>query len=178
MIGHSNIIGALFLTGSVLCSTGVASAVRPAHQRASAVVALGNCGALTKDAERLACYDKAGPALDQAERAGGLVVLDKQQINEVQHQAFGFRLPALDLFGPAKATVEQFADFDVETARRGADGRRTIVTRGGAVWEQKEADDGLRDPRKDSKLRVSHGLMGSFFCKIDAEPAVRCRRVD
>ena len=56
--------------------------------------------------DRLACFDAAAARLDEAEKKGDIVVVDRRQAQEVRRQAFGFTLPSLTLFdrgrGPAR----------------------------------------------------------------------------
>src|SRR5690606_15796466 len=58
-------------------------------ERAATVQALADCRKLSEDSARLACYDKAVAALDQAEARGDIVVVDRDQARKVRRQAFG-----------------------------------------------------------------------------------------
>lgn len=149
--------------------------------RAAVVQAISDCRKITEDAARLACYDKAAGAFDQAESKGDVVVVDRERVKEVRRQAFGFNLPTLNLFsrGPVNKSEEGFdhLDLDLDSVHHSADGKWVFVATNGAVWRQTDDQELSRDPHKGSKLLVKNGLLGSFFCKIDGQPQVRCQRV-
>ena len=172
------------ITGLALAALCVSAAHAAAPKvdpgRAAVVQALSDCRKVTDDAARLACYDKAAGALDQAESQGQVVVVDREQVKEVRRQAFGFNLPSLNLFnrGPAK-TEEPFDHVELELtgAHHNAEGRWVFVATSGAVWRQTESDELFNDPHQGSKLLVKKGVLGGFFCKVDGQPQVRCERV-
>jgi hypothetical protein len=152
----------------------------PAPGRAAVMQALSDCRKITEDAARLACYDKAAGALDQAETKGQVVVIDEAQVKAVRRQAFGFSLPTLNLFTRSAPKVGEGVDhvtLALSGARKDATGKWVFISQDGAVWRQTDDFEFADDPHKGSVLVVNNGLLGSFFCKIDREPQVRCVRV-
>ena len=150
-------------------------------ERAAVVRALSDCRKITDDASRLACYDKAAGALDQAESQGQVVVIDAAQANTVRRQAFGFKLPSLSIFTRSQPPTGEGVDhlsMTLDDAHRGGDGRYTFVASDGAVWRQTDDGEFAIDPQKGSALLVKRGALGSFFCKVDKQPQVRCARVN
>lgn len=158
-----------------------ANAAVPAPPPGSPLVrALADCRKITADADRLACYDKAAGALDAAEAKGDVVVVDQAQVAAVRKQAFGFRLPTLNVF--AKAAPANGEGFDhlsvvLDGARRNADGRWVFRIKDGAVWQQTDDNSISEDPHNGSQMLIKSGVLGSFFCKVDGQPQVRCSRV-
>ena len=171
-----------FLAGAIMLFPAAPSLARAAASdppRAAVVQALTDCRKLTDDTARLACYDKAAGALDQAETQGQVVVIDREQVKAVRRQAFGFNLPTLHIFDRATKTEEglDHVELDIDHARRNADGKWVFAASNGAVWRQTDDSSLYTDPHKGSKLSIKSGILGSFFCKIDDMPQMRCERV-
>jgi hypothetical protein len=159
-------------------------AVSPAHAaptksasvRAQVLQGVVDCRKLTADAERLACYDRTTAVLDEAEKKGDVVVVDKAQVREVRRQAFGFSLPSLTLFNRESKdeTLEQL-EAVIDTVSENGMGRFVITTTEGATWVQTDGDLSM-PPKKGQPLTLKTGMMGSYFCKVNHQPAVRCKR--
>jgi hypothetical protein len=148
--------------------------------RAAVVQSLSDCRKITEDAARLACYDKAAGALDQAESQGQVVVIDREQARAVRRQAFGFNLPSLNIFGRGAVKSEEGFDhlnLDIASVHHSSEGKWVFVATNGAVWRQTDSEEFAEDPHPGSKLFVHNGALGSFFCKVDGQPQVRCERV-
>src|SRR5207344_3661661 len=88
-----------------------AAPARSKTSRAAIVEKLVDCRKLTENAARLACYDEATAAFDQAESKGDVVVIDREQAREVRKQAFGFTLPSISIFQKGEPK-EDFDAFD------------------------------------------------------------------
>ena len=148
--------------------------------RAAVVQSLSDCRKITEDASRLACYDKAAGALDQAESQGQVVVIDREQARAVRRQAFGFNLPSLNMFNRGATKTDEGLDhlnLDIASVRHSSEGKWVFVATNGAVWRQTDSEDLAEDPHQGSKLFIHGGALGSFFCKVDGQPQVRCERV-
>jgi|SRR5579875_1623154 len=167
--------------GSVLLSSGAASskAAEPGGSRAAVLQALTDCRKLTEDAARLACYDKAAGAFDQAESQGQVVVIDREQAKAVRRQAFGFNLPTLHIFDRAAKNEEgvDHLELKLDSVHHDNEGHWVFVAADGAVWRQTDTQTIVRDPHSGSKLLIKSGFLGSYFCKVDGQPQVRCQRV-
>ena len=72
------------------------------------------CATIQDSAQRLACYDTAVGGLRAAQASGDVVAIDRDDLEEVQRDGFGFELPSLrrlrGLFGGK-------SDGDVEAAK-------------------------------------------------------------
>jgi hypothetical protein len=166
---------------ALLLSPGLCAAAPPAVGRADVVRALSDCRKITEDSARLACFDKAAGALDQAESQGQVVVIDQAQVATVRRQAFGFSMPSLNIFAKSAPKSGEGVDhlhLVVAHARRDGDGHWVFTSDDGAVWRQTDESEFAVDPAKGSKLFVESGALGSYFCKIDSQPRVRCARVN
>ena len=161
------------LTGST-----VAGSAAPAPASAPAVQAVIACRATKEAAERLACYDKAVAAMDAAQSQGDLVTLDREQRRAVRRQAFGFTLPAFNIFDRGEKPEEASRiTAKVAAASQDLRGKWQIKLDDGAVWMQTDDEDLLRLPKPGMSVVVRRGSLGSFFLKVEGDQAFRARRV-
>ena len=178
MPGRSGRLRRGSLAAALLMPPVVALAAPASPPEPAAVAqALSNCRKIADDPGRLACYDKAAQSFDQAQAAGQIVVVDRAQVTAVRRQAFGFNIPSITFF-PHEPKAEAVDRLTVElaSAHQDGEGRWVMVTTDDAVWRQTDAATLYSDPHPGSKLAIRKGVLGSFFCKIDAEAAVRCAR--
>ena len=180
---------ALLLITTLACAGATAAAPAwaarrkaDAARRAGVLDALSTCRKEADGAARLACYDRAVGALDEAEAKGQVVVLDKDQVRTVRRQAFGFEIPSFGAFmrpgGRAERNDPEEAIDRVTYTLSGAgggNGRYVFYTSEGVNWVQTD-DDLPRPPRAGSELRVRRASLGSYFCNVDGQRAVRCQR--
>ena len=173
--------GAVALAGSALAAGKPSKA-----QRAAVLQAIVDCRPLTDTNARLACYDAAAAKLDEAEAAGQVVVVDREQARQVRKEVFGLQLPSLDIFsrgggGKGVAEIAKGEDVDrltatVTQATRQADGKWVIELDTGAVWRQIEDGYYGKDPHPGSKVEIKKGSLGSFLLKIDGQQAFKVHR--
>ena len=86
-----------------------ASSRPPAAKDAPSAAVIKNlldCRALPDNAERLACYDKAAAAVENATKSGDLVAIDREQRRAARRQAFGFNLPTLSFLDRGETAGE------------------------------------------------------------------------
>jgi hypothetical protein len=160
---------ALGLTGSAMAAKASAS---PA-----VVQGLLDCRKLTDNGERLACYDKAAAAMENATTSGDLVALDRAQRRAARRQAFGFTLPSLSFLDRGeKAEDINTLTSTIAAVSEDPYGKLIIRLEDGAVWRQTEAQDLARRPRKGSTVTLKRGMLGGFFLIIDGQPAGKARR--
>ncbi|HEX4179677.1 MAG TPA: hypothetical protein VHY32_02690 [Caulobacteraceae bacterium] len=146
---------------------------------AELVKALSDCRAITGPTERLACFDKAAAALDEAQTKGDVVVVDRQQVREVKRQAFGFHLDALSIFNKGGAKEEpgdNAITATVRSAYRNAAGKWVVTLDNGAVWRQIDDEELGREPHQGSQIRVRKATLGSFMMNVDGQPGIRVHR--
>ncbi|MDO8408785.1 MAG: hypothetical protein Q7S93_01800 [Phenylobacterium sp.] len=147
--------------------------------RAAVLQSLLDCRSLSEDSARLACYDQAAGAMDQAEAQGDIVVVDREQARNVRRQAFGFSLPSLALFerGEAPDDIDNVTGV-AKRAYQAASGKWVIELEDGAVWQQTDTEKLVRRPRPGTKVEIRKASMGSFFMNLDGQRAVRAQRVE
>jgi len=170
---------------AVLAPMAARSAAAPqVPGRAELVKALSDCRAITDPTERLACYDKAAAALDEAQTKGDVIVVDRQQAREVKRQAFGFNLGnALSIFsppagkeGPKDKEAEESITSVAKSVSQTAVGKWIVTLEGGAVWRQIDSDVLPNDPRPGSKIHIRRAALGSFLMSVDGQSSIRVHR--
>jgi hypothetical protein len=174
-------------TVAILAGTAVLAAVgtlaqaadkAPGESRAAIVQKLVDCRKITDGAQRLACYDAATEAFDQAEQKGDVVVVDREQARKVRKQAFGFTLPSISIFekGEKQEDIDS-ADGVVADARHDGGGHWVIKLEDGAVWAQVGVEELFKSPKPGSKVRIKKASLGSYMMIIDNNAGFKAHRV-
>lgn len=171
----------LALLAALGIGAGAALAQAPAKPegRAALVQRLVDCRKLSEDTARLACYDQAAAAIDQAEAKGDIVVVDRDQARKVRRQAFGFVLPSLSLFekGETQEEIENVTG-KIASARQDASGKWILKLEDGAVWAQVDANELFKTPKAGMAVRIRRASLGSYMISVDNTRAFRARRVE
>jgi hypothetical protein len=165
----------------VILSSGSALAADPAPatspERAKEMQQLAECAKLTDTTARLACYDKAAHALDQAEAKGDVVVVDREQARKVRRQAFGFTLPSMSIFArgekPEDVTSNQTT---IVSAHKALTGKWVMKLADGSTWSQVDLTDIPIDPKAGDKVKIHTATMGSYLASIGNQREVRVHR--
>jgi hypothetical protein len=130
------------------------------------------------DATRLACYDGAVAEFGKLVSSGEIVVVDHERVAKVKRQAFGFSLPSLSLFEHTDKPQELEQVTGVVThASLGGDNKWILTLDDGSVWQQTDAGNLAKYPKKGSKVEIRRAAMGSFFMNVDGQRALRVKRV-
>jgi hypothetical protein len=159
---------------------GVPAAAKPAAPNSATVVKdLKACRSIAAEAARLACYDQAVAALDKAEQAGDVVVLDQQQIREAKRDAFGFTMPSFSMFDRGdKPEVMDEITLTIDRAYRTGDGKWVIKTENGQTWRQVDTYELFKTPKKGSTIRIRKAALGSYTANVDGQKSIRVHRDD
>lgn len=145
--------------------------------RAKELQTLIDCRKIADNAARLACYDKAAAAMDQAEAKGDIVVVDREQARKVRRQAFGFTLPSLSLFerGEKPEEIDNVTGV-VAAARQNGAGKWVIRLEDGAVWTQVDTNDLPMDPRPGEAVTIHKAALGSYMLVLPHHRSFRAHR--
>ena len=167
----------LVLAAFASANPAAAKPVDPVAERTAVAQAISDCRKVAERDARLDCYDKAADAFDQAQAKGQVVVVDRAQMHEVKRQAFGFNLPSLNLFsrGPKEEAVDKIT-VELSGASKDGSGKWVMTTRDNAVWRQIDTADLYADPRAGSRVAIRRAMLGSYFCNVDGQSAIRCTR--
>jgi hypothetical protein len=163
-----------------LALAGSAVAADPKSEpRAAIVQKLTDCRKIADNAQRLACYDEAAAAFDQAEAKGDVVVVDREQARKVRRQAFGFTLPSISLFekGETQEEIENVSGV-VASARQNGLGQWIIKLEDGAVWTQVDTKEVFKTPKAGMSVKIRKASLGSYLMSIDGGGGFRAKRTD
>ena len=165
------------LGAAVLLAAASAAAKTPAPI-SPYINALEQCRQIADSAQRLACYDKAAPALVTASRSGEVNVVDRGQLRQARRSLFGFAMPKLPFFSgdqSAGDTPDQIETTIKSVRDLGYGKYRIVIAEGDAAWETTE--ESFRSPRAGQKIVIRRGPMGSYFLRIDGNAGVKGMRV-
>lgn len=172
-------IGRQALAGLLLASLALPAVAKPNlnASRTAVAQAISDCRKVAESTARLDCYDKAADAFEQAQAAGQVVVMDRAQVREVKQQAFGFNMPSLTLFtrGPKEEKVDKIT-VTLASAHQDPTGKWVMTTDANAVWRQIDTDQLYNPPHAGSVVAIRRAMLGSFFCNVDGQSAIRCTR--
>ena len=170
-------LGLACLAAAALAPGLSCAAPAPDINHAAVIQAVSDCRKITDKDARLACFDTAASALDQAQAQGQVMVVDRETVKTVRRQSFGFNIPSLSIFthGPKEENIDKVT-VDLSGGHVGPDGKWRFVTADDAVWRQIDSEQLYDQPHQGSKLAIRKAALGSFFCKLDGQSAVRCVR--
>lgn len=181
-ISHA-VAGLLLLAGT---SGAMAQQAADAPPRAPVLAQLYECRAITDPAARLACFDTRVAAVESAEAARDIRVIDRAQVRETRRGLFGLSLNLGSLFGgddneqggaegDAGSDVVQQIEGTLASVSRGPTGRIVYVLDNGQRWVQTDNPRG-RTPRAGQPIVIRRGSLGSFIANIDGRAGVRVMR--
>lgn len=167
----------LAMMAAAVAQQGPANAAQPLPQQ---VRALRECRVIADTSARLACYDTAAAALDQAVASRSVVVLGAEDVRRTKRSLFGFSLPRLPFLGSGKdgdSAEEREIESTIASASEGAYGRWRVRLEEGGVWETTEAASGSNEPFAGAKVRIRRAALGSYLMNVGRSRALRVRRV-
>lgn len=167
-----------FFAAAALALAAEAALAQTAAQRVDAFDSLVRCRQIADSTQRLACFDAAAARLEQAEKSGDVVVVDRAQVREARKSAFGFSFEGFKLFdrGEKAEPALERVELVLERASQGRDGKWVFHTADGQVWRQVDREPLNRTPKKGARLEVRTAALGSFFMNVDGQRALRVRR--
>lgn len=131
---------------------------------------------MTDSAARLACYDEATRALDEAERSGEVTVVDRNQVREARNRLFGFSVDSLGIFDRSGQTRVEALETTLQSARQQGRGEWVFSLADGSVWRQIDSERLSNTPREGQPVRIREAAMGSYLLSVNGARSVRARR--
>ncbi|HEX8444478.1 MAG TPA: hypothetical protein VF631_12615 [Allosphingosinicella sp.] len=149
------------------------------QERPALLKNLTGCRTIAESTARLACFDRAAAAIDQAEARKDLVVVDRDQLRTTRRTLFGLTLPNLSVFGDDSDTEEGVSRIEstIKAAYPNAYGRWILTLADGAQWEQADSRSLASEPRPGRSIKIRKAAMGSYLANIDGQTAIRVRRM-
>lgn len=136
------------------------------------------CTSIANAAERLACFDREVAAMNQAQRSGDLVAMDRQQVRRTRRSLFGLALPDLGVFGDADSDDgASEIQTTIKAARDDGRGKWTFDLAEGGRWVQLDSRPFVVDPAPGQPVRIRRAAMGSYLMNVNKQIAIRVRRV-
>lgn len=122
------------------------------------------CAQIEEDAQRLQCYDAAVGRLRQAESAGQVVAVDRDQAREIERDSFGFHLPSLSRLLPNLEGGNREIDnvqMTVVGVQSNPLGYHTFEMENGQLWKQIDPQR-VRNVRAGDTVTIERAALGSF----------------
>lgn len=155
-----------------------------ADARVAVIQQLYDCRAIVDPTERLACFDRQVAAVEAADTARDIRIVDREAVAETRRGLFGFSLGRLNIFGDGdedadeannpetvqeiETTIRQFARNDI--------GKLVFVLENGQRWVQTDTNTGGRTPRVGQAITIRRAALGSFMASVAGRPGIRVRR--
>lgn len=154
-----------------------ASGASAALAQEASIDAMLTCRAIEDPLDRVACYDAAADQLEQAQAKGDLKIISRAEVEKVQRESFGFRIPSLPSFGAGPNPGENASLERVTEPVKSVSGGRgalRVTLENGSVWQQ--IDDKNIRPRDAQSAEIYQASLGSYKMKLDGGLAFRVRR--
>lgn len=131
-----------------------------------ALAGLYACTNVADNAARLACFDAAAATMLAAQADGSLVAVDRQQVEAVRRESFGFELPSigslLPSFNSDRDDGDQHVELQVDRLVRGPSDRTTFLMTDGQEWTQTETRS-THNVRPGDMVRIRRAALSGFM---------------
>jgi hypothetical protein len=169
------------IAAALLATLPAAASAQPiAQQRPALLNSLAACRALAEAAARLACFDRAAAAIDEAEKRKDLVVVDRDQLRKTRRTLFGLTLPNLSVFGddsPDEDGVQRIETTIKNLTQNGLGKWVFTLADQAGVWEQTDSRNLAIDPRPGHRIKIRRAALGSYLANVQDQTAIRVRRL-
>jgi hypothetical protein len=143
-----------------------------------------DCRAITDPTARLACFDARVAAIETAEAAREIRVVDREEVRRTRRGLFGLSLPNIgSIFGGGddeneeQAAADAVMQIEATIAAVGTDstGRRMLILDNQQRWVQTDSGGG-RSPQAGQSVVIRRGSLGSFIANVNGRPGIRVIR--
>lgn len=169
------------LTALLITAPATAQDSDDAPRRVPLIQQLYDCRAITDASERLACYDRQVAAMETAEGARDIRIVDREAVRETRRGLFGLNLGNLNIFGGGGNDEEEAAeavtqiDSTITGITVNGDGKLVFALANDQRWLQTDPPRGRR-PQVGMTIIIRRGSLGSYIANINDRPAVRVLR--
>lgn len=173
----------------VMAATALPASAQQEQKPDSALSGLARCAEITGEQARLACYDAEAGRLVQDEAAGEVVAVSREDIRNIERDAFGFNMPSLNsvtsgignMFSGAGNSGGEFEPVDsitlqIERVEEFGYDKKRFFMANGQVWQQEDTAHVGRVRPGDSAV-VRGGVVGGYMMRIDGGRNLRVERV-
>ncbi len=158
---------------------------REERPRAAQLQAVYDCRAITDPAERLACFDRQIAALEAAEAARDVAIIDREEVRRTRRGLFGFSLGNLgSIFGSgddeddderARADRVEQIEAVIREVGRNRSGQLVLALDNDQQWVQTDTAGG-RSPRAGQNVVIRRASLGGFIASVEGRAGFRVRR--
>jgi hypothetical protein len=177
--GRSSLCVSLLMAWTLAATFAAPSfaAAQDAGSRPALLENLLTCRAMTAAEARLACFDRAAAAFDEAEQQGEVTVIDRARARETRTRLFGLDLDTAAVFGRLRQDdpVEAI-ETTLTSARPDGRGQWTFNLADGSTWRQIDMERITTRPAPGVSVRIRQGAVGSYLLSIGGARSVRARR--
>ena len=151
-----------------------------APTRVPLIQQLYDCRAIADPTARLACFDRQVAAMETAETARDIRIVDRATVRETRRGLFGFSLGNLNIFGSGDEEDEPEEQVtSIESTITGismnGDGKYVFRLANEQRWYQTDPPRG-RSPQVGMTITIRRASLGGFLANINDRPAVRVMR--
>lgn len=146
----------------------------PVPEQFNKVVA---CSSVADPQQRLACFDREVAAMNEAQKKGDFVAMDRQQVRKTRRSLFGLALPDLGVFGDDSDDAASAIETTLKSVRETPDGKWIFELAEGGRWIQLDSREFIIDPAPGHPIRIRRAAMGSYLANVNKQIAVRVRRI-
>jgi hypothetical protein len=171
----------ILLAALLLATPAVAQDDDEAPARVPVIQQLYDCRAVADPAARLACFDRQVAAMETAETARDIRIVDRATVRETRRGLFGFSLENLNLFGGGDddedEPSEQVTQIEstIASISVNSDRKYVFTLANGQRWLQTDPPRG-RSPQVGMTITISRASLGGYNANINDRPAVRVLR--
>lgn len=139
------------------------------------------CRAITDANARLACFDSAVAALQEARDKREIVVVTRESVRDTRRRLFGISLPKIRLFGgdDDEEEREEIKEITakIDRAWRSGYDRWTIKLEDGSTWQTLENFPSA-EPKTGDSITIRRAALGSFMGSVNGLRSARIKRID
>ena len=152
-----------------------------APTRVPLIQQLYDCRAVAEPTARLACFDRQVAAMETAETARDIRIVDREGVRRTRRGLFGFSLGNINIFGDDndedEVEAEQVTQIDstITSISTNGDGKYVFRLANEQRWLQTDPPRG-RGPQVGMTITIRRGTLGSYLASINDRPAVRVLR--
>ncbi|WP_052028216.1 hypothetical protein [Sphingobium sp. C100] len=170
---------AVLLIGLALSADGAFARTSQSTTSAKLFDDLVQCRSVSGGDDRLACYDRAVTAMQDAQSKNEMAVIDKDSVRQAKRQQFGLNaFAASQLDSKSEGGVDDLDE--IQSTIVGVDplarGRWLLRLGDGSQWQTVEAV-AYRVPKANMAVTVKRAALGTFLIRPTGWPAVRARRI-
>ena len=174
----SNTQTILFVAGALFLSTNVYAQETTEVERPKILEDLIKCDAITKDKDRLACYDKNIATFKTAEETGEILVADREVVDKAREDIFGLKVSDNPLFnGKNGANINEITSIITSARRLKRSNKWVFTLENGSTWQQTDTKNLRRGAKEGFDVVIEKASFGGFNAKIKGQKFIKVKRI-